>query len=433
MLMVIGANCMAQSGFPYCEPFTQSTTRANTVYGGASRLTSGVEDPVGQGVLRLTPATGNQNGYAYVDIPFSSQYGIKTSFEFFMYGGNGADGLTFFLFDAAIQNFSPGGYGGSLGYAPNNNTPGLSAGYIGIGLDVYGNYGNTIEGKTDGFTNNNTRHPNSVVIRGPQSDSYKFIKGVKTNEGGTFGLPSNQQFSLSSGGAGTQRIASPDQRGYRKANFDLQPNPNGVGYLINLSIEINDGTNRIIEIFKNEPYPYTAPQNLKVGFAASTGGSTNFHEIRNVIVQVSDDQNLRDPIANDKSVQACEGVERRFEIKATEDVILLNDPDNNFIRCLQLANTIADFPTDDFDICTTEQCDSSRQQLSTPYGNFEADPEGGLIRFTPNLNTVGNEVKIFYTVTDNFGKTSVPKEIIINISAMPNPAIIQVNGGFPRP
>ncbi|WP_143960823.1 lectin-like domain-containing protein [Litoribacter populi] len=426
-LMTLAFDALGQSGFPYCEPFTGIETRAATRLGGNAKLTAPNPDSDGDGVLQLTPAQGNQNGYAYVDIPFSSKYGIKTSFEFFIYGGNGADGMTFFLFDAAIQNFHPGGYGGSLGYAPNTNSEsnlGLSEGYIGIGLDVYGNYGNTIEGKTGGFSTGSTRYQNSVIIRGPQSDDYKFIKGVRTNNNGDFSLPQNQRFPLSSGGTGTERVTSPTQNGYRKAYFELQPNPNGVGYLVNMAIEVTTSTgNRIVEIFKNEPYPYEAPQNLKLGFAASTGGSNNNHEIRNVIVEVSDDSDLQDPIAQNKSVQACDGVVNIFEIKATEDVELLNDSENNFVRCLQLAENLEDFQSDDFDICTTEQCDPSNQNLNTSYGVFESDAEGGIIRFTPNPNLVGQEVTIYYTVTDNFGKTSEPKAIQVKINSSPEAII----------
>src|SRR5690606_41554325 len=50
---------------------------------------------------------------------------------------NGADGLSVFLFDAT-EDFRLGGYGGSLGYAPNTagGVPeGLAGGYVGVGLD----------------------------------------------------------------------------------------------------------------------------------------------------------------------------------------------------------------------------------------------------------------------------------------------------------
>ena len=74
----------AQVGFPYCEKFTDNSTQSATVFGGNARIVNGA--------LRLTDAVNEQNGYIYIDIPFSSTYGIKAEFEYFSYGGNGAEG-----------------------------------------------------------------------------------------------------------------------------------------------------------------------------------------------------------------------------------------------------------------------------------------------------------------------------------------------------
>ena len=156
----------ARDGFPYCEPFTGSTTRANTFYGESAQLTSGTDDPNGGGVLRLTDNSVNEKGYIFVDLPFSSAYGIKTSFEYFTYApavlNSEGDGFSFFMFDGAIGpgDFSIGGLGGSLGYSPIRYSNGLLWGgyglkgaYMGIGLDQFGNFGNQYEGRYGGFQN----------------------------------------------------------------------------------------------------------------------------------------------------------------------------------------------------------------------------------------------------------------------------------------
>ena len=209
-----------QIGFPYCETFDGGSTQSSTVFGGSAVLNSGV--------LRLTSNQNDQSGYVYIDIPFSSTFGIKASFEYFCYGGSGADGLTAFLFDAGIQNFAPGGFGGSLGYARRANEPGLTGAYLGIGFDTFGNFGNNTESKIGGFPGmENARHPDAIVIRGPGMgfSGYQFIAGRKTNEGGVFGLPANQRFSLSSGGQGTNRVEDPQTLGYRKVFLNLEPDP----------------------------------------------------------------------------------------------------------------------------------------------------------------------------------------------------------------
>lgn len=103
---LLGIEAKAQIGFPYCETFQTESTFAETLFGESVDLTGGV--------LRLTANLNNQNGYVYIDVPFPSTYGIKVEFEYFMYGGTGADGLSVFLFDADVSNFAPGGFGGSL-------------------------------------------------------------------------------------------------------------------------------------------------------------------------------------------------------------------------------------------------------------------------------------------------------------------------------
>ncbi|WP_373399618.1 hypothetical protein V8V91_07985 [Algoriphagus halophilus] len=110
-------NVFAQSGFPYCETFDSKTTQPTTIFGADAQLVDGA--------LRLTNNQVDQRGYVYIDIPFSSAYGIKTSFEFFSYGGDGADGLAFFLFDANVPSFSIGGFGGLWAIPKDYKSQGL--------------------------------------------------------------------------------------------------------------------------------------------------------------------------------------------------------------------------------------------------------------------------------------------------------------------
>ena len=57
----------------------------------------------------------------------------------------GADGISFFLIDGTATPTKAGGFGGSLGYAQNTSPPaptipGIVGGYLGVGLDEFGNY-----------------------------------------------------------------------------------------------------------------------------------------------------------------------------------------------------------------------------------------------------------------------------------------------------
>ena len=131
-------------------------------------------DAQGSGKLRLTSsATGLEGGvFASTSVPTSQ--GLDVTFNSYQYGGSfGADGIAFVL--AAVDPANPatpsviGQSGGSLGYsAQNSNNAGLSHGYLGVGIDAYGNYSNKFEGTgcTDP-ANIAQRMPGQVVVRGP--------------------------------------------------------------------------------------------------------------------------------------------------------------------------------------------------------------------------------------------------------------------------
>src|SRR5690606_6703441 len=164
-------------------------------------LTAGVQDAEGEGWLRLTEAVTNEAGYAIVNQSFPSGLGVLLDLEFVIWGGNGADGFSFFLFDANYDpnlpvgdpfRFQIGGFGGSLGYANRDAVPGVRGGYIGIGVDEYGNYANTTESKNGGDVNGSDLRPNAIGIRGPANPAtgapYRWLGG-NTNLSAALGIP----------------------------------------------------------------------------------------------------------------------------------------------------------------------------------------------------------------------------------------------------
>ena len=102
--------------------------------------------------------------------------GIDATFNTYQYGGNSADGIAFVL--AAVNPANPvspatiGQPGGALGYSAYAANSGLADAYMGIGLDVFGNFSNSVyEGS--GCTNpayistTGGTVPGQVVVRGP--------------------------------------------------------------------------------------------------------------------------------------------------------------------------------------------------------------------------------------------------------------------------
>lgn len=419
---------IGQIGFPYCETFQTPNTQAKTIFGGNARLINGV--------LRLTENQNDQRGFVYIDVPFPSSYGLKVEFEYFAYGGIGqsqADGLSMFLFDGDTPVFSAGGFGGSLGYAQRNSEPGLSRGYLGVGFDVFGNFGNTSEGKIGGFSalDQNERAPNSIVLRGPGSGltGYPYIVGRKTMEVGTDkdGFNPGAQFPISSGGSGTSRVTDPMKPGYRRVNMELQPDPNGNGFFITLTMLVTTEENlpRQVTIF-DRPYNFPAPRNLKIGFAASTGGFNNFHEIRNLKVEVSADDRLQNPRGFDLvDFASCAGQENQFFIK-DEEVTLPND--NSTIRCLQFFKSKEEIAFNEGDVCTQARCLEQNRFLVLPEGVFRASDNAGGFTFTPNEEFIGKKVTVYYTITDNYGKTSPGNSITLDINESPQPIDLLIQG-----
>jgi gliding motility-associated-like protein len=315
------------------EPF-KNATAPNIVLGGAplpAYLTADgvgeVVDAPGSGFLRLTKADAFQTGYAYSTQSFPSTSGVDVAFEYYTYDGSlyGADGISFFLFDAlSIPSFQIGAFGGSLGYAQRTSgTPadGVTGGYIGIGLDEFGNFAIQSEGRIGGLKDGGGTplgydfhtQSSTVTLRGAGSGllGYDYLTSartfVNTDEPSypsatgllAAGYP-NTIFEIAGGGAtidGTNvngngrtggtgpggTITSADAA-YRKVRMKLTPHAGGTGY--DVTVRLTVGGSPVKEYLLTKYYYATvAPANLSFGFAASTGSSTNIHEIRNVAIQ----------------------------------------------------------------------------------------------------------------------------------------------------
>ena len=199
--------------------------------------------------------------------PANNNY-IVIEFEHNAYGNNGggADGVTVALADASVvdplieENVSDiaGAYGGSLGYAQRNGIHGFKGGWLGIGLDEYGNYSNPTEGRIGGPG----MKKDAIAIRGhwdenDESNGYEYINGTETLDPGidaTVAKKYKYKISIDTRNS-TQKI---------KVERDIK---DGNGYQI------------IIGWFDASQNGATPPQNFKLSFTGSTGGVKNYHSI----------------------------------------------------------------------------------------------------------------------------------------------------------
>lgn len=342
---------------PGCSAI-QSSYYKETLVGGYNGT---FPDPVGNGALRFTngrPGGYHQNGGILSTTPFPTGQGISVTFKTVTYlgdsggaGGDGADGISFFLMDASKLNTAAitgvsgdgnglGAWGGSLGYScsntngpPNGTYNGLIGAYIGLGIDEYGNFLNGVN-LVSGYGGSNTAtgdnaasgygyKPNRIGLRGAGNIAWSWLNAnyptyypstlagtpsqytavQATCRAGAVVDTANGNAVVMSGHGGNATVAYPlydyppipnayvelpsstqianeaaTTRGTATPIFyQLKISQNG---LLSLSYSINGGAYQ--QVIKSQNITTAngpLPANFLFGFAGSTGGSTNIHEI----------------------------------------------------------------------------------------------------------------------------------------------------------
>lgn len=278
--------------------------------GGCPEGVGPVPPPNGapHGYLRLTDASNDQSGAVLYNHALPANEGIDVTFDQWQYGSttpaHPADGISFFLVNGDSALTHPGAFGGSLGYAqklPDDDPtatmlPGVDRGYLGVGLDVLGNYFGDWEHRGNGCA---TRSPagtgfrvpgpgaNMVTVRGPGdgTEGYCFLTATTSNFTTTGPWPSTLPGQLQGPltvlppGATPAEAEAALEPSRRRIHVELTPAPSPV---LTVSVDFNDGTGSH-EVLST-PAPQPVPPTYKFGFAGSTGGFTDVHLVRNVVV-----------------------------------------------------------------------------------------------------------------------------------------------------
>ncbi|MDO9590205.1 MAG: hypothetical protein Q7J04_03575, partial [Microcella sp.] len=250
-------------------------------------------DAAGSGVLRLTGVVQSQSGGvgSTSSVPISK--GLDVSFDSYQWGGTAADGLTFYL--AATDPFAPevpttlGALGGSLGYSAAGSTPGLANGYLGIGLDYYGNFVLPFFQGT-GCSVDHPNTPNSINVRGPGNANQGYCVLTADPVSGSL---------RGSGDRSTARVP---------VEVVINPSAQSITARENSDVTVNAGTYAVIvqpiggavQSFSG-PLPSTLngllpadlydpswidpetgyPYKLTFGWTGGNGGQYDFHEVGN--------------------------------------------------------------------------------------------------------------------------------------------------------
>ncbi|MEP6502625.1 MAG: PilC/PilY family type IV pilus protein [Betaproteobacteria bacterium] len=300
-----------------------------TLVGGT---TGRLPDLPGYGALRLSNGDwqagtngNNQTGSIVSNFTFPTNEGIQVTWTSVSYGGNnyngtGADGIVFFLSDGT-QTPTIGAFGGSLGYScanSKNPTDGVIGGYLGIGIDEYGNFAY----KGDNTNTGNVYKPGRISVRGAGATAltalranyptlyptagtdvtsvqktcasghlYNFSGSNKVDSSGATISTGNQMSNTllnypllysvdvpaATPLANQQAVNMPLRSAATPIIFALKITSAG---LLDFSYSINGGsTQTVVSGFNITASNGALPSSFRFGFSSGTGGGSNVHEI----------------------------------------------------------------------------------------------------------------------------------------------------------
>lgn len=344
-------------GLPYYKGQVQVGGNNGFLGNSSSPTGSQTGDAAGAGALRFTNGfTAGHSGdflYGYKQAgsiissgtPFATGAGLQVVFKTITYrgdtgNGDGADGIGFFLMDGALKPYDTGAFGGSLGYTCSNTNDdpslrtdgtvrgydGLAGGYVGLGIDEFGNFLNPGDNTVSGPN----QTPGRIGMRGSGSISWAALRtnaataqyypltlSVSQQQAavqntcktglvwdytkstpapvvintGTHSHPINNNIPIQDYPAfGNGIVLSSILPGKNISNISAIKRSDGVPItyslkitqdgLLSLNIAYNGGT--YLPVITKQSITATngpLPPSFRFGFAGSTGGSTNVHEI----------------------------------------------------------------------------------------------------------------------------------------------------------
>ncbi len=217
------------------------------------------------GRLRMTDDTGDASTAATVQRTFPAANNLITvTFKYFGYSNKsnrGADGMALILSDASVTP-QPGAFGGSLGYAQKVGIPGFAGGWLGIGLDEFGNYSNPTEGRVGGVGSRS----DAVAIRGSGSSEYAYLTGT-----GSLATGIDNGSATSTPSPGHLYRITVDSRTPGKTLVKVERDTGGTGnnyttLIAPYDVRTNSGQGAV-------------PKDFMLSFTGSTGGNVNIHEL----------------------------------------------------------------------------------------------------------------------------------------------------------
>lgn len=262
---------MCQSGFSESQCFSDNFNHSDLTQNWVRFKSSGDFTPsIVNNRLRLTEAVQDQATAATFQRIFPAKGNlVRVEFDYFAYDGTGADGVAIVFSDAEVTP-QVGAFGGPLGYGykKDEQQPGFAGGWLGIGLDEYGNY--SVEG---GGNSLDSRRRQSVVLRGSGAgySGYDYLAGTCNN--GTVNTNGNCLSTAIDDNNGT-----PLHR-YRITIDSRQSDTSVV--TVSRRVGISGDWEDLIEPIDVMTFQVqqNVPDELFMSITGSTGSVTNIHEI----------------------------------------------------------------------------------------------------------------------------------------------------------
>lgn len=233
-----------------------------------SRSSGNFSPQVVGGRLRMTEAVGNQSTAASFQRLFPGDKNlVVVEFDHFAYksfSGEGADGMAVVLSDATVTP-QPGAFGGPLGYGIKPGIPGFAGGWLGVGLDEYGNY------SAEGGPGSPGRRRQTVALRGSGSGSsgYRYIAGACSNGGtNTNGACLSPTVDNNNVSPAHRYRVTVDSRLAGQSMVKVERSTNGTFNTIINNFNVLSATGQA-----------AVPANFILSVTGSTGGSVNVHEM----------------------------------------------------------------------------------------------------------------------------------------------------------
>ncbi|WP_275865522.1 DUF6701 domain-containing protein [Vibrio sp. CAU 1672] len=334
-------------------------------------------------------AQATASAYNYV-FPSAQNY-LQVEFDHYAYGGDGADGIALVLSDANVPP-KTGAFGGPLGYGMklkknhseeiSKDIEGFAGGWLGVGLDEYGNYYRT---GGEVVIQNSPLKPNLIGIRGPGStdSNGQWLRGYEFVNG--YGLNKDEQPAEDIDGRSS---------GLHRYRIILNSRDAGKYYL---SVERKIGAgewNTLIKKFDvlQQGSFNTVPENFRLSVTASTGWSTNTHEIDNF------------QVCADEAIPLTEGIHHfEFDYSGSGSTCQASEVE---LRACMNQDCSKRYPRDAYNDGTLKPLSVT---LTPSAGNSIANWVGGTQVTLENQKELALQASESGTVTMGVASSSVPQ------------------------